>query len=162
MVTVSFVLSVCMAHQGSHWMDFHEIWYVSILYKSVEKIQVSLKSDTNSGYFTRTSINTYDNMTEYLLKWEMFQTNIVVKIKTFLYSVELIFPKNCAFYEITWKNMVVLDSHRSPYNVALALYILDNKATNTFRMYNTYCFSVAPKVMQMRLIVTLYVHCLSC
>ena len=29
-------------------------------------------------------------------------------------------------------------------------------------MYNIYCFSVAAKVMQMHLIVTLYVHCLSC
>jgi hypothetical protein len=49
----------------------------------------------------------------------MFQANVVVKIKTLLYSIKLLFPKNYAFYEITWKNMVLLDSHRSPYNVAL-------------------------------------------
>jgi hypothetical protein len=30
---------------SSHWNDFCEIWYVSIYRKSVEKIQVSLKSD---------------------------------------------------------------------------------------------------------------------
>ena len=36
----------------SHWTDFHEIWYLSIFRKSIEKIQVWLKSDNNNGYFT--------------------------------------------------------------------------------------------------------------
>jgi hypothetical protein len=27
---------------GSHWTDFHEIWYLSIFRKFVEKIQVSV------------------------------------------------------------------------------------------------------------------------
>jgi len=30
---------------------FHEIWYLSILLKSVQKIQVSKKSDKNKEYF---------------------------------------------------------------------------------------------------------------
>ena len=34
-----------------HWTDFHEISYLSIFRKSVEEIQVSLKSDKNNGYF---------------------------------------------------------------------------------------------------------------
>jgi hypothetical protein len=42
--TISFVMSVrpsvSMEQLGSHWMDFHEICYISILRKSVEKIQV--------------------------------------------------------------------------------------------------------------------------
>jgi len=37
---------------GSHWTGFHEILYLSIFRKSVEKIQVSLKADNNNGYFT--------------------------------------------------------------------------------------------------------------
>ena len=36
--------SVRMQQLGSHWTDFHEIWHLSIFLKSVEKIQVSLKS----------------------------------------------------------------------------------------------------------------------
>jgi len=52
----SFVISVRpsvrMEKLGSHWTDFHEIWYLSIFLKYVEKIQVSLKSDKNNGYFT--------------------------------------------------------------------------------------------------------------
>jgi hypothetical protein len=53
--TISFVMSVCpsvcMEQLGSHWMDFHEILYLSIFQKPVEKIQISLKSDKNNGYF---------------------------------------------------------------------------------------------------------------
>jgi len=44
--------SVRMEQLGSHWTDFLTIWYLGIFRKSVEKIQVSLKSDKNSGYFT--------------------------------------------------------------------------------------------------------------
>jgi len=36
----------------SHWADFHEILYLRIFLKYVEKIQVSLKSDKNNRYFT--------------------------------------------------------------------------------------------------------------
>jgi len=45
-----------MEHLGSHWTDFHEILYVSIFRKSVEKIQVLLKVKKNNGYFTRRPI----------------------------------------------------------------------------------------------------------
>ena len=51
-MTINFVMSihpsvhpfVCIEQFGSHWMDFHEILYLSIFLKSV-KIQVLLKSD---------------------------------------------------------------------------------------------------------------------
>jgi hypothetical protein len=36
---------------GSHWMHFYEIRYLKIFRKSVTRIQVSLKSDKNKGYF---------------------------------------------------------------------------------------------------------------
>jgi len=36
-----------MEQLRSHWADFHEIWYLRILRKSVEKIEISLKSDKN-------------------------------------------------------------------------------------------------------------------
>ena len=44
--------SVHMEQLCSHWMDFYEIWYLSIFKKSVKKIQVSLKLDKNNWYFT--------------------------------------------------------------------------------------------------------------
>jgi hypothetical protein len=44
--------SARMEQLGSHWAGFHEILYLRILPKSVEKIQVSLQPDKNNGYFT--------------------------------------------------------------------------------------------------------------
>ena len=51
---ISFVMSPSARKEqlGSHWTDFHEILYLSIFRKSVAKIQFSLKSDKNNGYFT--------------------------------------------------------------------------------------------------------------
>jgi len=48
-IQVSVCPSVCMQQLGSHWMDFHEILYLSIFFKSFMKIQFSLKSDKNNG-----------------------------------------------------------------------------------------------------------------
>jgi hypothetical protein len=49
---ISFVVSVrpsvCLKQLGSHWTDSHEIWYLGIVAKSVEKIKLSLKSDKNN------------------------------------------------------------------------------------------------------------------
>ena len=40
-----------MEQLGSHWIGFYEILHLSVFQKYVEKIQVSLKSDKNIGYF---------------------------------------------------------------------------------------------------------------
>jgi hypothetical protein len=54
--TISFVISVFSSVReeqlGSHFTDFHEIWYLRIFRKFVEKIKVSLKSNKNNGHFT--------------------------------------------------------------------------------------------------------------
>jgi hypothetical protein len=53
---ISFIMSVRpsvhMEQLGTHQTDFHEIWYLRILRKSVRKSLVSLQSDKNNGYFT--------------------------------------------------------------------------------------------------------------
>jgi hypothetical protein len=41
-----------MEKLDSYWTDFNETWYLIFPQKSAEKIQVSLKSDKNNGYFT--------------------------------------------------------------------------------------------------------------
>jgi hypothetical protein len=43
---------VRMEKLGLHKANFHEILYLCIFLTSVEKIQVSIKSDKNNGYFT--------------------------------------------------------------------------------------------------------------
>jgi hypothetical protein len=48
-------LSVCPSVRmelGSHWRDFQKVWYFIIFRTSVQKNQVSLKSDKNKGYVT--------------------------------------------------------------------------------------------------------------
>jgi hypothetical protein len=42
-----------MEQWGSQLTDFHEIWYLRIFQKRVEKIQVWLNSNKSNGYFTR-------------------------------------------------------------------------------------------------------------
>jgi len=59
---VSVRPSVCMEQLASHRTDFHEIWYLSILRKSIEKIQALLNSDKNSRYFTWRTIYIYDRI----------------------------------------------------------------------------------------------------
>jgi hypothetical protein len=49
---MSVSLSVRVEQLGCYWKDFHEIWYLSIVRNPVEKIQVSLKSEKNKGWFT--------------------------------------------------------------------------------------------------------------
>jgi hypothetical protein len=52
---ISFVtsvrLSICINSALTGW-SFREIWYWGLLLECVEKINVSLKSDMNIGYFT--------------------------------------------------------------------------------------------------------------
>ena len=54
--TIGFVTSVSpsvrMEQLCYHLADFHETSYVSIFRNSVQKIQVSLKSDKNNEHFT--------------------------------------------------------------------------------------------------------------
>jgi len=53
---------------GSNWSDFREIWFLSIFRKSVQKIQVSLKSKKNSGYFTWRRIHFFIISRSFLLR----------------------------------------------------------------------------------------------
>jgi hypothetical protein len=57
-------LSVRMEQLGCHLTDFHEIWYLRIVRKSVEKIQVSLKYDKNNGAVLYLKTSSY-----YFLLW---------------------------------------------------------------------------------------------
>ena len=44
--------SVRLYHRGSHWVDIREIWCWKLLWKSVGKIQIWLKSGGRLGHFT--------------------------------------------------------------------------------------------------------------
>jgi hypothetical protein len=94
--TISFVISVCP--HGTTWLPLDEIswnWYFMIFRKSVDKIQVWLQFDKDHTYFIRSS--------EFFLKWEMFQTKAVEKIKTqfylFIHLFLLYMSNKCTMYD---------------------------------------------------------------
>jgi hypothetical protein len=63
--TISFVMPVRLSVRmelGSHLKDIRQVWHLSIFRKSAEKIQVSLKSDKNNGYFTQRPIYIFDHI----------------------------------------------------------------------------------------------------
>ena len=64
-------MSVClsirprMEQVGPHWTDFHEILYLNIFRKSVEKIQFLIKHDKNNGYSQYTGASQMKNLNIY-------------------------------------------------------------------------------------------------
>ena len=58
-----------MEQLPSQWEDFHEIWYLCILRKSVKNIQVLLNSDI------KTDLQSWQYLAEFFLEWELFQKN---------------------------------------------------------------------------------------
>jgi hypothetical protein len=96
-VCPSVCLSVRMEQLGSHWTDFHEIWYFSIFRKYVEEIQVSLKSDNNKVYFTWPNILFLSYLTQFFLEWEMLETKIVEKNQNTHFMFSNFFPKIVPF-----------------------------------------------------------------
>jgi hypothetical protein len=83
-VTISFVMSVRVSVRpsvrkeqlGSHWEDFHEIWYMNIFRKSVGKIKITLKPDKNNGCFTWKPIHVFDHISLSLIRMRRFVENI--------------------------------------------------------------------------------------
>jgi hypothetical protein len=151
-----------MEQLGSHCTDFHEIRYLGIFRKSVEKIEGSLKSEKNKRYLTRRPIYIFlSYVAQFFLEWETFQTKVVEKIKThILWSVTFFF-ENRAVYEIMWKNTVERGRPQiTIWRMRIACWI--SKVINTLRLCNTHCFSTSTMVALTPLNVTLYVHRPSC
>jgi hypothetical protein len=118
--------SVCP--HGTALLPLDGIWInlISIYEKSVEKIQVSLKSDNNNVYFTRRRFHIYDNMSLYSSYNEKCFEIKVDKIKThFMFKSALHKIVPC---EVMLKNMVQADMPQvtRTYNKAHALCMLDN------------------------------------
>jgi hypothetical protein len=70
---MSVLLSVRMEQLCPHWMDFHEIWYLSIFRKSIKKIRVSLKPDKNN--FTWRTAHIYDHISLDSSPWDVLGTS---------------------------------------------------------------------------------------
>jgi len=110
--TVSFVMSVCLSVRmeqfGFYWTDFHEILNSITLRKSVEKIQVSLKSDKNNCYFTYRPIHICDTVS-LNCSYNEKCFKVVKNIKIFILCSIFFFIENRVVCEINWKNIVQPD-----------------------------------------------------
>jgi hypothetical protein len=74
---------------------------VSIFLKSVEKIQVSFKSDNNNECFTWLPLHIFDLISLLVLRMRMFQTKVVEKIETTLdIQQRAVFRKSFRLWDI--------------------------------------------------------------
>jgi len=62
---LSVCLSLCIEQFNSHWMDFHEVWYLGIFKKLLDS--VSLKCDKNNGYFLCEDVCTFMLVSPWML-----------------------------------------------------------------------------------------------
>jgi len=136
--TISFAMSVRpsirMEQLGSHWTDFHEIWYLNIFFfrKSAEKIQVLLKSDQGNGYLIGIPTHIYD-LPEFFFERETFQTKFVEKIKTRVFNNSPP-PEKHVLCEIIWKYIIEPDRpHITTWRMRIACWV--SKATNGHSEY---------------------------
>lgn len=96
-----------MKQLGSQWINFHEIWYLYIFPKSVEKPQVS-KSDENIKYFTWRPLHMYDVFRWTLIRMRNISDIFVDKIKIHILC-SIIFSENRVVYKIIWKSTMKPD-----------------------------------------------------
>jgi hypothetical protein len=125
--TICFVFSVHPhGYLGSHWTDFHEILYFeSFLRKSAEKIQISLKSDTNKGTL-------HDYLCTFMIIFRSIHLRIInvsdkisQDIKEHIFYTLNIFRKPCCLLD----NVENCGRARQAIgdNMTLALCLLDNQ-----------------------------------
>jgi len=75
-------------------------WHLT--FEDFSKIQVSLKSDKNKGYFTRGPKYIFLlHLAHFFVEWEIFQTKNLQKIKTRILCSVTLFRKSCHL----WENM---------------------------------------------------------
>jgi len=137
------------------------VLFEDIFFKSVEKIQVLLKSDKNNKFsIWRPMYLHIWYLAEFLVEWEKFQNRVAEKIK-----IQFLFRKLCHI----WDNMEKYGTAEQGQMTTLcrtdAISVPDNWGKNRtprLRIYNTYCFSTATTVARMHLRIMLYVHNLSC
>jgi hypothetical protein len=130
----------------SHWTDFHEIWYLGIFRKSIEKFEVHY-------YMTRVTDSLHaDKYTFWIISRSPLLRMRTVSDKSCRGNQNTYFmfeppppPENHAVYEIMWKNILEPGGPQMTiWRMRLECWIYET--TNTHRLINTYCFSTPTKV----------------
>ena len=168
--TVSFNMSVrpsvCSYETTRLPLDgFSWHWYLRVILKICQEIQVLLKSDKNDVYCIWSTMCMYDSMS-------LFQTKLLEKIKTYSLCSITFFQKSWHLWDKVGKSgrarQTTDDSiywNETELNLIVQCVFFTwwiTKATDTHKMCNTYRFSAATVVTWTRLNITLYVHFLVC
>ena len=133
---IRYVMSVCQF--GSHWTDFHEIWYFNIFRKSVEKVQVSLKSDMNNEYFKGRPMYILITSRSVLLRMRNVSYKSCRENKDRHFRLSSFFPKHLPIMRYFVKIQQSRAGHRWQNNMAHALWMSDNwRYKRTLRICNT-------------------------
>jgi len=128
-VRLSVRLSLCTEQFGSHWTNIYEIRYLSIIRKSVNNVQFSLKSHRLTGTLHEDQYRFMIYVAHFFLEWEKFQTKVAEKIKTPILCW-ITFSRNCIMHEKRWNNIVEPDRPQMTIrHIRFACWI--PKATNT-------------------------------
>jgi hypothetical protein len=144
-------LSVRMEQLSSHWTDFHEIWYLGIFRKPVEKIQVSLKLEAkitgtlNEDQYTLSIVSH-----SFLLRMKNIRTNVLEKLETQFHFFKL--------WRL-WANVekCCRPGQATDGNMAHAHWMLDVQGHKCIhRVCNTHCFSTT--IMAARTRISLNVN----
>jgi len=86
-----------MEQLGFHWTDFHEIMYMSIFQKFVEKIQVWLKSVKNSGT-VHEDVSTFMIISHrFLLRMKNVSDKFCREYQNMYFMFSIFSPQNRAF-----------------------------------------------------------------
>ena len=88
---------------GSHGIDFHEILYLSIFWKSVRKFKFHWNLTRLTGTNMKTSTHIWSHLAQFILEWKMLPTKVVQKIKTHLVCSVTIFIKSCNLWDVVEK-----------------------------------------------------------
>jgi hypothetical protein len=146
-ILVSSCLSVRRKQLSFHCTDFHKILYWSIFRKSVEKIQVSLISDKNNGYFTWRPMYTYDHISLSPSQNEKCFGQNCRENQNIHFKSNNFFLENHTVYEITWKKYGRVEQAMDD-NKAHAHYMQDTWTyKHTLRIGNNY-FSTTTMVVR--------------
>ena len=125
-----------MQQFGSHWMDYHEIWYLNILRQYVEKIQANSNVTRIMGTLHEDLCIFIIISRSIIVRIRNFQAKVVEKINTLILCSIPFLPENRADYGIMWKNIVDPDRTQMATRwMGFGCWI--SKATDTFLEYVT-------------------------
>jgi hypothetical protein len=136
----------------SHWMDFHEIWYLSIFPKHVKKINFLKIWQEERILYTNANRHFLLYFAQFFLELNILRMKVVEKIKTHILCSIIVFRKLYCLLDSVEKHGTGHRWQRGAY----ALYSGYLRLKTHTKICNTYRFSTAAIVARTRLNVTLY------